>query len=317
MPPARDSRWAQWRRLRGHLQRALARRDGLVRYRLGNALLWLPASHELPRHLALHPGYGANLARLAVRALQKYSDLKLIDVGANVGDTVALLRGQAHFPILCIEGDPRFFELLRRNAEALGPDLYLENSFLGEHRGTIAATTARERGSARIVRGGASEDGGLAVERLPDVLQRHPAFRSARLLKVDTDGFDVAVLRGALDFIAERRPLLFFEYCPYQTEQAGVSAPLEVFRDLRERGYGRVLAYDNTGDFLLSFDLGEERLLEDLHAHFTGRQGKRYLDMAVLAEEDADLWTELRAAEIQRASERGTARRRPGGPTSG
>lgn len=35
---------------------------------------------------------------------QKYPDLSLIDIGTNVGDTVAIVRQDAHYPILCVEG---------------------------------------------------------------------------------------------------------------------------------------------------------------------------------------------------------------------
>jgi FkbM family methyltransferase len=39
----------------------------------------------------------------------------MIDIGANVGDSVAIVREQSDYPILCIEGNETYFQILEEN----------------------------------------------------------------------------------------------------------------------------------------------------------------------------------------------------------
>src|SRR5262249_26864144 len=86
----------------------------------------------------------------------------------------------------------------------------------------------------------------LAPTTLADVIAEHPAFRDAGLLKIDTDGFDIAILRGAQVWLAAAQPVLFFEYDPHfwppVTPDGG-----RLFGELAELGYGPLIAYDNFG----------------------------------------------------------------------
>lgn len=103
--------------------------DPLVRYRLcGNDIL-LPLSHGLPYFRKAFPEYSTNVARIAGIVKGKYNDLTFIDIGANIGDTLTILRGVAHFPILCIECEDRYFEILQKNSSNYS-DISLENHSL-------------------------------------------------------------------------------------------------------------------------------------------------------------------------------------------
>src|SRR5271166_5414436 len=89
--------------------------DPLVRYRLGEMTLLLPLSHELPLYRRDLPQYSMNLGRIVAAVQAKYGNLTMIDVGANVGDSVAVVRAHADAVILCVEGEDQFFELLEVN----------------------------------------------------------------------------------------------------------------------------------------------------------------------------------------------------------
>src|SRR2546428_597296 len=86
--------------------------DPLVRHDIFGQTIRLPWSHNLPNFRRQYPQYSSNVARIAKAIAQKYPDLTIIDIGSNVGDTVAFIRSATMAPILCIEADPRFFELL-------------------------------------------------------------------------------------------------------------------------------------------------------------------------------------------------------------
>jgi hypothetical protein len=86
--------------------------DPIIEQKIAGKKLKLPFSHRLPLYMWLFPQYATNLGRIARYTFEKYSDLTLIDVGANIGDSIAIVRENGHFPILSVEGDSSFFALL-------------------------------------------------------------------------------------------------------------------------------------------------------------------------------------------------------------
>jgi hypothetical protein len=113
-------------------------------------------------------------------------------------------------------------------------------------------------------------------------------FADTKMLKIDTDGFDCAIIMSERDLLADKKPVVFFEYDPYFFENLSISG-FHVFQHLRDIGYQFAIVYDNTGDYLLSTDLSNVELLQDIHTYFSGRGGMRYCDICVFHSEDSDL----------------------------
>jgi FkbM family methyltransferase len=239
-------------------RRALVRAgDPLVRYRVGSVDLELPLSHELPFYRHDHPEYDTPVAAIA-RELGG----PVVDVGANVGDTAAAVRVETDVPILCVEGDDRYFELLERNAVRLG-DVELERAFVeAPARGRVE----RGAGTARIAAG----DEELPGKPLASILEAHPRFASPALLKLDTDGMDLAILDANLELLARIRPTLFFEYDPHLGAEPGI------FVRLHDAGYRTADWYENTGKLAASVTLPAH-----LHDDYVGHAGARYADVRV------------------------------------
>lgn len=235
----------------------LRRRDPLVRHRVGEIELLLPLSHELPFYLEDHPAYGRAVGRIA-RELGG----PVVDVGANVGDTAALIRLETEVPILCVEGDERFFALLERNAARLAP-VELERAFV---EGPPFGRVERAAGTARILSG----DEPLPSSSLEAILDRHPRFREPALVKIDTDGMDVPIILASLALLERTRPVLFFEYDPH------LGAHPSVFERLREIGYRLLDVYENTGEYVRTVELPG-----DVHEEYLGHDGSRYADVCV------------------------------------
>lgn len=231
--------------------------DPSVRYRLGDVELELPLSHELPFYRHDHPRYDGRIGPLA-RELAG----PVVDVGANVGDTAASIRAESDVPILCIEGDERFFSLLERNAARLG-DVELERAFVeAPARGSLL----RRMGTARIVAG----DAELPSKPLVRILEEHPRFARPALLKLDTDGMDVPILLANLDLLERLLPILFFEYDPH------LGATPEIFDRLAAIGYRRAEWIENTGEPATRLELPAH-----LHDRYLGYEGRRYADVCV------------------------------------
>jgi hypothetical protein len=79
--------------------------------RLRQFMLSLPLSHELP--ICLSQGFASPRFELVALTQAKYPNLTMIDVGANVGDFIAIVRWHVDAPILCVEGEDHFFSCSR------------------------------------------------------------------------------------------------------------------------------------------------------------------------------------------------------------
>lgn len=283
-----------WRGLRRLYLAGLG--DPLVAYRFEGTRLLVPLSHDLPIIRKWFPYYATNLTRVARRVHEKYQDMSAIDIGANVGDSIVLLRKAGTFPILAIDGDERFFEILKENAvawEAVMP----VHAIVAGATGHRAGAMRRDAGSARVI-STAVGVGGIAAMSLASILAEHPVFSRVKLVKVDTDGFDCDIVQGAADLLNRERPVLFFEYDPYLFGTVHNDG-FQVFGFLRNFGYKRVLVFDNTGEYVIGTELANVSQLEDLHQFYSGRGGLRYCDLCVFHTDDDDLSELVRKDEIE------------------
>ncbi len=232
--------------------------DPLIKCKIGNFLLFLPFSHNLPLYLKSFPDYSSNIGRIAKLIKEKYNDLSIIDIGANIGDSIAIIRTRVECPILCIEGNKHFFDILEKNS-AFFPDVYIENTYVGNKAGQLKVKIQEDGGTAHLCE---DKTGIVYTKTLQDLLKLHPGFLKSKMIKIDTDGFDCIILRGSI-------------------------------------GYKTAIVYDNLGDYMMSIELMNSSLIEDIHNYFSGRGESRYCDICVFHVEDNDLFNKIRLLEIQ------------------
>jgi FkbM family methyltransferase len=279
---------------------ALARRliaaagaDPVVPYAIGDFTLRIPLSHQLPRIRSRYPTYGINQATLTSYLIQKYPDLSAIDVGANIGDTVALWRAVGDFPVLAIEPSKLYLRLLRLNAQALG-HVTVQDALIGESDGDARLRIQERRGTARVIPGEQTR----RVTRLTSLVAMHPAFHRAKLVKIDTDGSDGQVILGGREWIAEAKPTIFFEFAPLAT-LGGRRPLLEAVELLLSLGYCSLMFYDNVGEFALTVQASERERIEELYAHALAWGDERYWDVAAFHRDDEDVAIALRSHELR------------------
>lgn len=270
-------------------------------YELGGREFLMPLDHDLPLWRKAHPNYAKNIGRLCMYIGEKYTGFQMIDIGANVGDTVAVVREQSECPILCIEGDPFFFGVLQENLRrGRYTDVTAVQALVATNTGEIKGRIVSSSGSAYFI-----EDGSDSKEatKLSDLLNTLPQFSNVKLLKIDTDGFDCSILRSELEWLAANKLPLFFEYEPFRFVNHTYD-DAQIFRDLAGIGYRYATFYDNSGDYLLSLDIvRDQRVVEDLQVYYLGRQGVSFVDVLLLHEQDGDLATEIRDREIRWSAE--------------
>jgi FkbM family methyltransferase len=245
--------------------------------------------------MALYPEYSQNLPRLVSVASTKYPDLRLIDVGANVGDTAWFVRAVSGAPILCVEGNPDFFTYLRQNTRNL-QGVEIEESFLGDDESSDYALISKE-GTARLAAAPPIPGvGAIRTRPLDDVLADHQAFSSAKVLKSDTDGFEGSVLRGASVLLQEAKPIIFVEFDPALFDRQGQTS-MGFIQQMTDLGYSRALVYDAFGYLMFGLSLDQRDVLEGLVAYLRHKKGLPYVDLAVFHECDRDLYSTCLAQE--------------------
>ena len=264
---------------------------GPYRIRLAVNSQWL--NYRSAFHL-----YDTALGRIASILKGKYPTLHAIDIGANVGDTAALIRESAEIPVLCIEGDPILLPILSENSARLGPGVIIDPSFVGAEGKAVTLNLADDLGRNASLVGAIDPRGSVKLRSLRDILADHPQFRSAKLLKTDTEGFDFDIIRQSLEFIQQSRPVVFFEYAPYFRSDEPRTG-LETIEALIRVGYSEFVYYDNFGNFLLHTDASDRSIFGDLDSYLASnrRHGVAvyYFDICALHQEDADLVPGIRS----------------------
>ena len=259
----------------------LTSNDPIVNYTYKGKNLAIHLSHDFPYILKDYPQYSQNLGWVIKKMHQKYADLKVIDVGANIGDSAVLIKDIADVPILCIEGNPKFLDLLKLNTKGLN-QVAIADCFVGEEMSKVEAISGL--GSAHLKE---STEGGIEVKTMQRVIAENDTFRGAKLLKIDTDGFDNKIIRGAKSFLTESKAAVFFEYDPYFLSKQGEQG-FDIFDFFVDLGYKKFLIFDNIGDFLITLDNQNKKQFVELHAYFN-KGGKQYMDILALHEEDLNI----------------------------
>lgn len=204
--------------------------------------LVLPWSHRLPDYARHGPDYGQNLVQLA-GLLAEDAPLTVLDVGANVGDSTVQILHAADGRALCVEADSFYLEYLHLNTDA-DERVTVVEALLSVDGVDGAGTAVRSGGTTRFVAGSRAD--AMPSITPAELRSRFADFEDLRLVKSDTDGYDVALIPAIAEAWSDSHPVLFFEYDPYLIRKAGLDTA-EVWARLKALGYDEVAVWDNGG----------------------------------------------------------------------
>lgn len=133
-----------------------------------------------------------------------------VDVGANIGNHTLFFAKVCGLTVYAFEPYPKTFQILERNVElnGLGDRVVCSNTGLGSVTGqaTIQVMDAKNLGKTMLHRD--AEGGHVSqIQRLDDIDLPEPLA----LLKIDVEGMELEVLRGAEETIRRDKPLLYIE----------------------------------------------------------------------------------------------------------
>jgi FkbM family methyltransferase len=191
-----------------------------------------------------------------------------VDIGANIGDTAAVMASYAPNPKILVEPSDFYCNFLRRNAARI-PNVAQIHQVL---------ISSREREMGMLVHGGGTArfETGAGTNTWECKQLANIADESTRFIKIDTDGFDVPILAASLDFLTQRQPCLFYENA-VPTPEALVASN-RLLGDLAEVGYRYFAVFDDAGLHLVS--TSDLSLLRDLNRYlFKSLTGPRPRDL--------------------------------------
>jgi FkbM family methyltransferase len=204
----------------------------------------LPAYHLLPEYQFTCPKYDRFLPHLVEYAT---STDTIVDIGANVGDTLAGMVEKNSAPnYICIEPDELFFKYLEENIDRI------KKSILDSRIQPIKALIGKNISNVSLEGKGGTKHSVLGNQELIKSIQLDEIIPNAlkvRILKSDVDGFDYDVLDSSMAIIESHTPIIFFE-CEYDfLYQANGYA--KTIKKLEQKGYCDWTIFDNFGEVVL------------------------------------------------------------------
>lgn len=183
--------------------------------------------------------WDGELLKIVHDELKRETRPTLLDIGANTGSFSLLAALLPDLSAHAFEPSPITFPLLVENLERNGVQdrVIAHQVALTDFEGTIALKISRDSSESglacvgRPLRFGEYEEHAVTATTL-DALDLPPAA----VIKIDTEGCEPAVLRGARATIQKTRPKLFMEFNEENLRQFG-SKPDDVLALLEELDY--------------------------------------------------------------------------------
>ena len=215
--------------------------------------LKLPLSHSLPDFLRLHPFYDRLPQRISEYIHQKQGHLSCIDVGANIGDTIASFYKKDTDTFLAIEPNPKFNKLLTENW-GWNKNIIVVSAICSSESNEDTFVIQEKNGTASVLQAG----NGIRMSRtsLDEIVNDHPSMASANVLKIDTDGHDFEVIAGAKRLLTRNLPVVLFECQPFENTNY-VEDCLNALKYFKEIGYNYFLLYNNFGNLMGRYSLSD------------------------------------------------------------
>ncbi len=242
-------------------------------------------AHQLPFYQKEFPLYDRQLSKLCHHLHKELKrTINIVDVGANVGDTVLNIGLKDAF-YLCIEGNESFAKLIQHNLNH-NYNYKLETCYLTDNPNEKGYQPESTNGTNRLLRCTHTSDGkGILSQTLDQLIDAKYKNIFFDLIKVDTDGFDFKVIRGAKQCLHKWLPLIFFEWDKAYSAEQGED-PLSIFPILNELGYHECILFDNFGNLFDKVDINNKALLKTYIKNTIGDGLPFYYDVLAIPDKE-------------------------------
>ncbi|MEI8283808.1 MAG: FkbM family methyltransferase [bacterium] len=216
----------------------------------GKTLL-MPMSHNLPMFVSPGSLVDTLPTRLAAYIRSDGGNLHLIDIGANIGDTAIACKCEKGDTALVIEPNSLYYPYLQKNLADCAAHVSFSQKTCGANNETHYFSVKTENGTARMVQ----DSHGKATEiyDLTSICKAHQ-FERCNLLKIDTDGYDLECIQGAMQIIEEQKPFILFEADVFSNPEYGHDL-LGCVNKLKSACYTHLLLYTHLGELFTIVDM--------------------------------------------------------------
>lgn len=222
--------------------------------RINHQFAVCPFSHCLLKYQKLFPKYDKQLSKICNYVYKiNNKTINVIDIGANIGDTVLNIGVREGFYIL-VEGNDVYSQFVSKNLKKYNYSLercYISDALTSNYKVYYQDGTAHLEYS--------KSDSIEHIRTLDEIVEDYKDIK-IDLIKIDTDGFDFKVIRSALNVIERDHPLIYFEWDKYFLFEQQED-PLSIFPLLNDKGYDVLIIFDNYGNFFDSVEIGDYQKL--------------------------------------------------------
>lgn len=213
-------------------------------YEIGKYRIDLGYGHMLPQYQMEYPMYDRFLGELS-KCLQ--SDKWAIDIGANVGDSVFLLKAHSNIQVLAVEPIADYYELLCKNVVQLS-EVYTEKCMISLHdkkqyRMIKHDGTGFAEGIACDMQNVISA---ITLKNLLKIKKIDP--KDVQMIKIDTDDFDAECIMSLDTMISQINGYIYFENF-FKNQEVHDQYDM-AYEYLDKNGYKHFFIFDNFGNYL-------------------------------------------------------------------
>ena len=215
---------------------------------LGSLKIILSPDHNLSLYNKLYPEYDKFISTI-VKNFPK--NTSILDIGANVGDTVCrLIQSNKKLHYYCIEADDFFFNYLNLNTNNFKKNFpykidlikllvgqKLQGKLIGSH-GTKSLLVDRKNSDANKV---------IKSKKLDEIIIKYN-IKNISLIKCDVDGYDYNVIFSGINYIKKYTPDIFFEY--HKLNKSSQVNYIRIINILFDIGYENWTILNNYGKII-------------------------------------------------------------------
>lgn len=215
---------------------------------LGRLKIILPPDHNLSLYNKLYPQYDIFISTI----VKDYPKNKsVIDIGANIGDTVCrLIQSNKKLHYYSIEADDFFFNYLNENVKNFKKkfpykiDLIkllvgqkLKGKLIGNYGTKSLLKKSKDSDSSKVIKS----------KTLDEIIIKNN-IKNISLIKCDVDGYDYNVIFSGINYIKKFTPDIFFEY--YKLNRNSQINYIGIINILFDIGYKNWTILNNYGKVL-------------------------------------------------------------------
>jgi FkbM family methyltransferase len=206
----------------------LSKRDlvhGRRAFKVNGSIMRLPA--DMASTFVDGTYYEKNVLHWFTVLLSRLPDCVVFDIGANYGYYTLTAAAKAR-AVFAFEPVSSTFSVLKENVERNELDnVTLLQLALGESNGEATITLYSSSGNNSVVSRRLDHLEVLGTEQVEvaplDALMQDGRVLGPHLIKIDTEGGELSVLRGARQLLAEANPIVLLEHDPNIAAAAGYS----------------------------------------------------------------------------------------------